>query len=67
MGRIKDVLLIALVTTIGVLAYRRYKGEKKSSFVEDLMKNFGKPVAQYTFKNTSNLPQELVLFDVFNM
>jgi hypothetical protein len=66
MGRIKDVLLIALVTTIGILAYRRYKGEKKSSFVEDLMKNFGKPVTQYTFKNTSNFPQELVLFDAFN-
>jgi hypothetical protein len=58
MGRIKDVLLIALVTTIGVLAYRRYKGEKKSSFVEDLMKNFGKPVAQYTFKN----PQRKIIF-----
>lgn len=67
MSRIKDVLLIAFVTTLGVIVYRKYKGEKKSSFVEDLMKNFGKPVTQYTFKNTSNFPQELVMFDVFNM
>lgn len=41
MSRIKDVLLIAFVTTLGVIVYRKYKGEKKSSFVEDLMKNFG--------------------------
>jgi hypothetical protein len=67
MSRIKDVLLIAFVTTLGVIVYRKYKGEKKSSFVQDLLKNFGKPVTQYTFTNTSSVPQEIALFDVFNM
>lgn len=66
MSRIKDVLLIAFVTTLGVIVYRKYKGEKKSSFVEDLLKNFGKPVTQYAFTNTSGVPQELVMFDAFN-
>lgn len=65
----KNILLISgavLGTALLYLAYKKYKGEKKSNLVDEMLENFGKPTSQFTITNSSSLPQNVTLFDAFN-
>ncbi|MBK7362991.1 MAG: hypothetical protein IPJ01_11905 [Micavibrio sp.] len=65
----KNILLIGgaiLGTALLYLAYKKYKGEKKSNLVDEMLENFGKPISQFTLTNNTSTPQSIILFDAFN-
>jgi len=66
----KNILFIGgalLATGLVYLAYKKYKSkEPKSNLVDDMLENFGKPIAQFTITNSSSTPQNVTLFDAYN-
>jgi len=62
----RNILIGGAILAGLYLLYRKYKGEKKSNLVDEMLENFGKPIAQFTITNVSPVTQNVTLFDAYN-